>query len=232
MTPANPQLFIAEDDPNFGLVLKSYLEINDFQVTLCQDGAEAWETLQDRTFDLHILDVMMPKMDGFTLAGHMQKAGIKGPLVFLTAKALKADQIQGYKLGAIDYLIKPFDPEILLLKVQAILQQKPQQAQQERYILGNFHFEPERRALTLRNQVWQLSPKESDLLEMLAAREGQVVSREEALEKIWGEATYFTAQSMNVYITKLRKYLREDPTQPGQIVNLHGKGFILRMDAQ
>ncbi|MEO1448452.1 MAG: response regulator transcription factor [Bacteroidota bacterium] len=230
MTSANPHLFIAEDDPNFGLVLKSYLEINDFQVTLCQDGESAWTQLQQAAFDLHILDVMMPKMDGFTLAEHMQKAGIKGPLVFLTAKALKSDQIQGYKLGAIDYLIKPFDPEILLLKVRAILQQQPQQSSQQSYILGNFQFVPERRSLTLRNKVWQLSPKESDLLHMLAAREGQVVSREEALEHIWGEATYFTAQSMNVYITKLRKYLREDSTQPGQIINLHGKGFILRMD--
>lgn len=224
-----PRILIAEDDPNFGLVLKSYLSLNGYEINLCDDGNKALSAFQNQRFDLCILDVMMPYRDGFSVAESMQRSGSQVPLVFLTAKALKEDQIKGYQLGAIDYLVKPFDPDILLLKVRAILSQTTAGPKPDiRFQIGAFVFDARLRSLTSPVQQWKLSPKESELLLLLCQQAGQLLHREEALLKIWKEDNFFTAQSMNVYITKLRNYFRSEANTPVEMENLHGKGFLLR----
>lgn len=227
------RILVAEDDPNFGLVMKSYLSLQQYDVTLCEDGNKALSVLQHQDFDLCILDVMMPFCDGFTVAQRIQKSGRKMPVVFLTAKALKEDQIKGYRLGAIDYLIKPFDPDILLLKVQAILRLPSDEEDPTiQYRIGPFVFNPHLRQLRNDETQWKLSPKENSLLELLCQKKGTVLLREEALLKIWGEESFFTGQSMNVYITKLRNYFRTASEHPVSIENLHSKGFMLTPAAE
>lgn len=227
--PDKAHILIAEDDPNFGIVLRSYLALHAYRVTLCENGNEAWQAFQREAFDLCILDVMMPDRDGFSLAADIRDSGRRVPFVFLTAKSLKEDQVRGYRLGAIDYLVKPFDPDILLLKVEALLGRSRAGSDAPlRFELGHYVFDYETRELRLDDAVQRLSPKEADLLLLLCERKGEVLTREEALLKIWQEDSYFTAQSMNVFITKLRKYLGQDPRRPIEIVNLHGKGFILK----
>lgn len=222
------RILVAEDDPNFGLVMKSYLSLQKYDVTLCEDGNKALSALQYQDFDLCILDVMMPFCDGFSVAQRIQKSGRKMPVVFLTAKALKEDQIKGYRLGAIDYLIKPFDPDILLLKVQAILRlPNDQEDITIQYRIGTFVFNPYLRQLRNGENQWKLTPKENSLLELLCQKKGTVLLREEALLKIWEEENFFTGQSMNVYITKLRNYFRTAEEQHIRIENLHSKGFML-----
>lgn len=223
------QILIAEDDPNFGMVLKSYLEVNDFIVTLCPDGKDALSALQVRDFDLCIFDVMMPNLDGFSLATRLKKENRQIPFFFLTARGFKEDQVKGYQLGAMDYLVKPFDPEILLLKINAILQNhvRQEEAIPRMFEIGSFSFDSETRQLILDGNTQKLSPKESALLQMLCIRKDEVLPREDALVKIWKEDTYFTTKSMDVYITKLRKYLKVDMQNDIQINNLHSKGFML-----
>jgi len=227
-----PKILIAEDDSNFGMVLQSYLSLNDFEVVLMPTGHKAIEQFRKINFDLCILDVMMPDMDGFTLVTQLKLHNPAIPFVFLTARSLKEDQIRGYKLGAIDYLIKPFDPEILLLKIQAILGHTYDNTHKGMiYQVGDFIFNYDQRSLSLPDNNQKLSPKESDLLRLLCEKQESVLTREEALLKIWKEDNYFTGQSMNVYITKLRKYLKQDSNNLIEIVNLHGKGFILKVNA-
>ncbi len=226
-----PSILIAEDDSNFGMVLKSYLAINDFEVTLLPTGTEALSYFKKKKYDLCILDVMMPDMDGFTLAEQIKDIDESIPFMFLTARSLKQDQIKGYTLGAIDYLIKPFDPEILLLKIQAILGHTFENTSKEViHQLGNFSFDYELRKLTINDHHQKLSPKESELLQLLCEKKGGVLTREEALLKIWEEDNYFTGQSMNVHITRLRKYLKKDAENNIAINNLHGKGFLLKIN--
>jgi len=226
-----PSILIAEDDSNFGMVLKSYLAINDFEVTLLPTGTEALSYFKRKKYDLCILDVMMPDMDGFTLAEQIKEIDDTIPFMFLTAKSLKQDQIKGYTLGAIDYLIKPFDPEILLLKIQAILGHTFENTSKEViHQIGNFSFDYELRKLTINGHHQKLSPKESELLQLLCEKKGGVLTREEALLKIWEEDNYFTGQSMNVHITRLRKYLKKDIDNLIAINNLHGKGFLLKIN--
>ena len=221
-------ILIAEDDSNFGMVLQSYLSLNDFLVSLFSTGEEALRQFKSTNFDLCILDVMMPDMDGFTLAEQIKQVNPSIPFMFLTARSMKKDQLEGYRLGAIDYLIKPFDPEILLLKIQAILGYTLDATNKEPiYQVGNFVFDSDQRRLTLHGVSQKLSPKEAELLHLLCEKNGNVLTREEALLKIWKEDNYFTGQSMNVYITKLRKYLKQDKDHKIEIINLHGKGFIL-----
>lgn len=225
-----PCILIAEDDSSFGMVLQSYLSLNDFEVKLMPTGKEALGQFKKQNFDLCILDVMMPDMDGFTLAESIKRIDSAIPFMFLTARSLKEDQIKGYTLGAIDYLIKPFDPEILLLKIQAILGHTFENTHKDAiHEIGNFTFDYEHRRLTLHDKSQKLSPKESDLLQLLCEKKGNVLTREEALLKIWQEDNYFTGQSMNVHITRLRKYLKQDPNQLVEINNLHSKGFILKV---
>ncbi|HRN80140.1 MAG TPA: response regulator transcription factor [Ferruginibacter sp.] len=223
-----PKVLLCEDDPNLGMVLKNYLELNDYDVTLERDGRLGLAAFQREKFDICLLDVMMPNMDGFTVAEEIRDINPDVPLFFLSAKTMKEDIIQGYKLGADDYITKPFDSEVLLHKIKAILKRNEElhkeEANQE-FDLGSYHFNPRLRELSVNGKVQTLSPKENELLKMLAEYKNDLLPREAALKKIWGSDTYFNGRSMDVYIAKLRKYLKEDPKL--EIVNIHGNGFRL-----
>ncbi len=228
MEPIKPQILLCEDDTNLGMVLKNYLELNDYEVTLERDGKLGLAAFQREKFDICLLDVMMPNMDGFTLAEEIRDVNPDVPLFFLSAKTMKDDIIQGYKLGADDYITKPFDSEVLLHKIKAILKRNEELHREEvnaEYDLGRYHFNPRLRELSIDNKMQTLSPKENELLKMLSEYKNDLLSREIALKKIWGSDTYFNGRSMDVYIAKLRKYLREDPAI--EIVNIHGNGFRL-----
>ena len=224
------KILLVEDDPNFGAVLKDYLMLNDFDVILAKNGMEGFEKFKREEFDLCILDVMMPYKDGYTLAREIREKNQEVPIVFLTAKTLKEDVLKGYKVGADDYLNKPFDSEVLLMKIKAIMQRKASEVKPDNtkfeFIIGNFHLNSKLRFLTFGNtESVKLSPKECELLKMLALHENDLMPRELALTKIWRDDNYFTSRSMDVYIAKLRKYLDNDPSL--KIINVHGEGFRL-----
>jgi two-component system OmpR family response regulator len=220
------RIFLVEDDLSFGSVLKSYLELNDYMVEWIDDGKYAFEHFRRGVFDICILDVMLPHVDGFAIAGEIRKMNPSVPIVFLTAKKLKEDVLKGYGAGGDDYVTKPFDTDILLAKIKAIIQRRElQDGSKDIYEVGRFIFNSKLRTLNLDNREIKLSPKESQLLEMLANNPNSLISREMALRKIWGADDYFTARSMDVYVTKLRKYLSEDPNLV--IKNIHGAGFQL-----
>ena len=222
------KILLCEDDTNLGMVLKNYLELTDYDVTLERDGRLGLAAFQREKFDICLLDVMMPNMDGFTLAEAIRDVDPDMPLFFLSAKTMKEDIIQGYKLGADDYITKPFDSEVLLLKIKAILKRSEEENKINDNIefdLGSYHFNPRLRELKVGTTVHVLSPKENELLKMLAEHKNDLLQRDKALKKIWGSDTYFNGRSMDVYIAKLRKYLKED-TQI-EIVNVHGSGFRL-----
>ncbi len=221
-------ILLCEDDTNLGMVLKNYLELNDYEVILERDGRLGLAAFQREKFDICLLDVMMPNMDGFALAEEIRDINPDVPLFFLSAKTMKDDIIQGYKLGADDYITKPFDSEVLLLKIKAILKRNEEMHREEvnaEFDMGKYHFNPRLRELTIDGKVQVLSPKENELLKMLCEYKNDLLSREIALKKIWGSDTYFNGRSMDVYIAKLRKYLKEDSTI--EIVNIHGNGFRL-----
>lgn len=222
------KILLCEDDQNLGLVLKNYLELNDYDVTLERDGRLGLAAFQREKFELCLLDVMMPNMDGFKLAEEIRDINPDIPLFFLSAKTMKEDIIQGYKLGADDYITKPFDSEVLLLKIKAILKRNDdlsKDASNIEFDLGSYHFNPKLRELSINGKTQTLSPKENELLKMLAEYKNDLLPREIALKRIWGSDTYFNGRSMDVYIAKLRKYLKEDSTI--EIVNIHGNGFRL-----
>src|SRR6187399_299191 len=228
MEAKKPKILLCEDDQNLGSVLKNYLELSDFDVTLERDGRLGLAAFQREKFDLCLLDVMMPHMDGFTLAEEIRDINPDVPLFFLSAKTMKEDIIQGYKLGADDYITKPFDSEVLLLKIRAILKRNEEINREEvnaEFDLGKYHFNPRLRELIINGKVQTLSPKENELLKMLSEYKNDLLPRETALKKIWGSDTYFNGRSMDVYIAKLRKYLKGDPNI--EIVNIHGNGFRL-----
>ncbi|MCD4768614.1 MAG: response regulator transcription factor [Bacteroidales bacterium] len=218
------KIFLVEDDLSFGSVLKSYLEINEFEVTWINDGKYAVNAFKKDMFSLCILDVMLPNVDGFTIAHDIRELSKQVPIIFLTAKKLKEDVLKGYGLGADDYITKPFDTDILLAKIKAIMLRsdtiKPASDIME---IGIYKFNRKIRSLSDGVDERKLSPKEAQLLEMLADASNTLLSREVALKTIWGSDDYFTARSMDVYITKLRKYLSDDPCI--QIRNIHGAGF-------
>jgi len=223
------KVLLVEDDTNFGQVLKNYLELNDFVVELARDGILGLAAFRREKFDICLLDVMMPNMDGFTLAEEIRNVDPDIPLFFLSAKSMKEDILNGYKLGADDYITKPFDSEILLQKIKAVLkrnqeQQEKQHAQIEFHI-GSYHFNSKLRTLQHAGESHTLSPKENELLTMLAEYRNDLLPREAALKRIWGSDTYFNGRSMDVYIAKLRKYLKDDDKV--EIVNIHGNGFRL-----
>ncbi len=222
------RILLCEDDQNLGMVLKNYLELNDYDVVLERDGRLGLAAFQRESIDICLLDVMMPNMDGFTLAEEIRDIDPDVPLFFLSAKTMKEDIIQGYKLGADDYITKPFDSEVLLMKIKAILKRNEEVNKDNEYVefdLGSFHFNPRLRELTINGQTQTLSPKENELLKMLAEHKNDLLPRDKALKKIWGSDTYFNGRSMDVYIAKLRKYIKEDPAL--EIVNIHGNGFRL-----
>ncbi len=220
------KLLIVEDDPNFGSVLADYLALHHFEVELATDGKEGWEVFRKGHFDLALLDVMMPEIDGFGLARWIKEKEPDFPIVFLTAKGLKEDVLEGYRIGADDYLVKPFDSEVLLHKIKALLQrtQKTEEWPTE-FVFGRFRYNPKLRILNGPGGEHQLSPKEGELLALLSSNMGDLVRRSEALRRIWKEDNYFTGRSMDVYVAKLRKYLKEDPNI--EIANVHSEGFRL-----
>ncbi len=226
----NKNIFLVEDDENFGSVLKSYLEMNDFKVTWTKDGAKAVQNFGEHKFDICILDIMLPNVDGFSIAKKIKELNPDIPTIFLTAKTLKEDIVEGFKLGADDYITKPFDSEVLLYKIKAIIKRNQISGSDTKiFTIGNYEFDSDLRILSINDDQVKLSPKESELLKMLCLYENKVLDREKALTEIWGEDGYFTARSMDVYITKLRKYLKNDPSI--EIENIHGSGFILKVES-
>jgi len=226
MSKTPDKIFLVEDDLSFGSVLKSYLEINDYVVEWVDDGKYAMEHFRKGAFNICILDIMLPHVDGFTIANEIRQINSEVPIIFLTAKKLKDDVLKGYGVGGDDYITKPFDTDILLAKIRAIISRRDlQSGTKDVYEIGKFIFNSKLRTLTIGNDEKKLSPKEGQLLELLAINQNSLISRELALKKIWGIDDYFTARSMDVYITKLRKFLSEDPAL--NIKNIHGAGFQL-----
>jgi two-component system, OmpR family, response regulator len=223
------KILLVEDDPNFGSIMKSYLELNDFNVNLKADGKQGLDAFNSEPFELCILDVMMPEMDGFTLAKEIKKTNSNTPFIFLTAKSLKEDMLEGFKTGADDYITKPFDSEVLLFKLHAILKRNIQRAENDVVVnemqIGKLLFNYNLRTLSYDNITQQLSPKEAHLLKMLFTAKDGILLRKDALEKIWGNDNYFNGRSMDVFIARLRKCLKADPAI--EIVNIHGNGFRL-----
>ncbi|MFT4753865.1 MAG: two-component system OmpR family response regulator [Salibacteraceae bacterium] len=223
------KLLVVEDDPNLGTILAEYLRAKEYDVKLCVDGEEGFDAFTKKEFDLVISDVMMPKKDGFTMASEIRKISSKVPIIFLTAKSMKEDTIEGFKLGADDYITKPFSMEELLLRISAILRRTKSEILADENIkdvsVGMFTFNPNERTLINAGVSEKLTSKESQLLKLLAQNKNEVLEREFALKAIWGDDSYFNSRSMDVYITKLRKFLRPDPNL--EIINVHGKGFKL-----
>ena len=224
------QILLVEDDDNFGTVLRDYLQLNGYKVVLTRNGLEGFEKFKKYEFDICILDVMMPYKDGFTLAKEIRSKDKTTPIVFLTAKSMKEDVLKGYKIGADDYLTKPFDSELLLKKLEVLIQRTQKNIKKSkpksRILIGDFIFNPRLRTLIYKKDApTNLSPKENQLLLMLVENQNDLLSRNIALEEIWSDDNYFTSRSMDVYIAKLRKYLRQDATV--EIVNIHGEGFRL-----
>ena len=229
-TTENKKILLVEDDQNFGAILKDYLMLNDFEVTLAKNGMEGFEKFKRESYDLCILDVMMPYKDGYTLAKEIREKNKEIPIIFLTAKSMKEDVLKGYKVGADDYLNKPFDSEVLLMKIRAIILRKSTEVKNDtlkfEFEFGGFHLNSKLRYLTHKNdEPIKLSPKENELLKMLVLHENDLMPRELALTKIWRDDNYFTSRSMDVYIAKLRKYLKLDDEV--EILNIHGEGFRL-----
>ena len=222
-------IFLVEDDLSFGAVLKSYLEINEYKVTWVDDGKFAIDKFRNGSYHICILDVMLPNVDGFTIGTEIRKINKDIPMVFLTAKTLKEDILKGYNVGADDYITKPFDTEVLLCKIEAIIKRQSTQPVNDEVIftIGTYIFDSKLRHISREGVKQKLSPKESDLLKLLCQNKNELLPRETALRKIWGEDGYFTARSMDVFITKLRKYLAADSNI--EIKNIHGSGFLLEV---
>ncbi|MBK9212089.1 MAG: response regulator transcription factor [Saprospiraceae bacterium] len=232
MNGNNQKILLVEDDQNFGDVLRSYLEMHDYIVTLATDGSIGSDFLRKSKYDLCIFDVMMPKKDGFTLAKELREKDKDTPIIFLTAKTMKEDILEGFKLGADDYIAKPFNSEELLYRIQAILRRKFGKENEEdnfkEFTIGKYHFNFPLRILTFTpnpKEAHKLSPKEALLLKMFCQKLNEVLPRSEALTKIWNDDNYFTARSMDVFVTKLRKYFKSDENI--EINNIHGNGFQL-----
>lgn len=228
MDDKNVKILLAEDDENLGALLKEYLIAKGFETDLYINGELALEGFKKHGYNLCILDIMMPKMDGFTLAREIRKINSDIPFIFLTAKSLKEDVIEGFSLGADDYMTKPFSMEELLFRIKAILRRtKPNNVsgQNEKYSIGKYVFDSQKQILQYGEKTQKLTTKESELLKLLCNNMNNVLERNFALKTIWQEDSYFNARSMDVYITKLRKYLKDDPSV--QILNIHGKGYKL-----
>lgn len=222
------RILLVEDDQSFGAVLKDYLVINNFEVRLATDGELGLEAFKEGEYDLCILDVMMPKKDGFTLAEEIKEIDKNMPIIFLTAKNLREDILKGYQIGADDYITKPFDTELLLYKIKVILSRSSnvsEAEQQEKFSFSKIEFDSMLRQLNVAGNEYKLSPKENELLKLLCLHSTDFMPRELALKKIWKKENYFTARSMDVYIAKLRKLLKDD--EGLEIVNVHGEGFRL-----
>lgn len=217
---------LAEDDKNLGVILKKYLEAKDIPVTLCTNGEEALNTFKEGNFNFCILDVMMPLMDGFTLSKEIKRLDKSVPIIFLTAKTTQQDVLNGFKLGADDYITKPFSMDELLMRIHAVYNRTSAQASSPTsFKLGNYIFDAPRHTLKRNDETRKLTSKEADLLLLLCENMNETLERSLALRKVWYEDSYFNARSMDVYITKLRKYFKDEPKV--ELVNVHGVGFKL-----
>lgn len=219
------RILLAEDDENLGSLLREYLEIKGYKTVLYANGNKAYKGFIQEHFDLCLLDVMMPEKDGFTLAREIRQINSDIPIIFLTAKSLKQDVLEGFSIGADDYITKPFSMEELLFRIEAILRRTHSgtNTQQELFKLGKYDFDAQKQTLTIKEHTQKLTTKEAELLKLLCNNKNKVLERNYALRTIWFDDNYFNARSMDVYITKLRKYLKKDPSV--EIINVHGKGF-------
>ena len=221
------RILLCEDDENLGMLLREYLNAKGYDAELYPDGEEGYKAFLKSKYDLCVFDVMMPKKDGFTLAQEIRQTNTEIPIIFLTAKTLKEDVLEGFKIGADDYITKPFSMEELTFRIEAILRRVRGKKSKETntYQLGRFTFDARKQLLIIDDKQTKLTTKESELLALLCAHANEILQREFALKTIWVEDNYFNARSMDVYITKLRKHLRDDESV--EIINIHGKGYKL-----
>lgn len=226
-------ILLAEDDLNLGVLLVDYLEAEGFDVKLCKDGELALKAFQSHAFNLCLLDVMMPKMDGFSLAKEIKARDENMPIIFITAKTLKEDKLNGYGLGADDYVTKPFDEEELLWKIKAVIRRVPENKTESTtgiVAIGKYSFDFSNQSLIINGKSKRITEKESEILNYLSHHRNHVIKREEMLKAVWGENDYFLGRSLDVFITKIRKYLKEDPQL--SIENVFGVGFIFNVPEQ
>jgi DNA-binding response OmpR family regulator len=222
------RVLLLEDDANLGAVLQEHLQMQGCDVTLCTDGQQGLAAFESGTFDICLVDIMMPKKDGFSFAADVRRKDTEIPLIFLTAKAMKEDKIQGFKIGCDDYVTKPFSIEELMLRIQAVMRRSGGPSEEDtptQFQLGSFNFDYPRQLLTRKKKSRRLTTREADLLKLLCLNVNRTVRREVALRRIWNDDGYFAGRSMDVFISKLRKYLKDDPTV--EIVGVHGQGVRL-----
>ena len=221
------KILLCEDDENLGMLLREYLQAKVYMAELCPDGDAGYKAFMKTKFDICVLDVMMPKKDGFTLAQEIRQSNPDMPIIFLTAKTLKEDILEGFKLGADDYITKPFSMEELVLRIEAILRRVRGKKSKESsvYHIGRFVFDTQKQLLTIGDKQTKLTTKENELLALLCSHANEILQRDFALKTIWIDDNYFNARSMDVYITKLRKHLKDDDQI--EIINIHGKGYKL-----
>ncbi|MXV49557.1 response regulator [Pedobacter sp. HMF7647] len=225
------RILLVEDDPNLGMLLQDYLQLKGkFDVVLSKDGDEGLRAFTNGLFDLCIFDVMMPKKDGFTLAKDVRKINPQVPIIFATAKGMMEDKTEAFSLGGDDYITKPFRIEELLLRINALLkrvanQEKSVEETQSKFTIGDYQFDSTQQMITHNGQQQKVSTKEAELLRLLCLKKNEVLTREEALLSIWHDDNYFNGRSMDVFLSKLRKYLKDDPSV--EIVNVHGRGYKL-----
>ena len=221
------KILLCEDDENLGMLLREYLQAKGFTTELCADGELGYKAFLKTKFDICVLDVMMPKKDGFTLAKEVRNSNQDIPIIFLTAKTLKEDILEGFKIGADDYITKPFSMEELVFRIEAIIRRTKGKKNKEStvYRIGQFTFDTQKQLLCLGDEQRKLTTKENELLALLCSHANEILQRDFALKTIWIDDNYFNARSMDVYITKLRKHLKDDPQI--EIINIHGKGYKL-----
>ena len=221
------KILLCEDEENLGMLLREYLQAKGYTAELCLDGEAGYREFLKNKYDICVLDVMMPKKDGFTLASEIRQANADIPIIFLTAKQLKEDILEGFKIGADDYITKPFSMEELVLRIEAILRRVKGKKTKDStvYRIGRFIFDTQKQLLTIGEKQTKLTTKENELLALLCAHANEILQRDFALKTIWIDDNYFNARSMDVYITKLRKHLKDDPKI--EIINIHGKGYKL-----
>jgi DNA-binding response OmpR family regulator len=221
------KILLCEDDENLGMLLREYLQAKRYMTELCADGEAGFKAFMKSKFDICVLDVMMPKKDGFTLAQEIRQTNAEMPIIFLTAKTQKEDIVEGFKLGADDYITKPFSMEELVFRIEAILRRVRGKKSKEStlYYIGKFTFDTQKQLLSIGDEHRKLTTKENELLSLLCSHANEILQRDFALKTIWIDDNYFNARSMDVYITKLRKHLKDDPQI--EIINIHGKGYKL-----
>lgn len=229
MEEVQPKILLVEDEANLGIILKDYLIAKGYETTLATDGQQGFDAFTKQKFDICLIDIMLPVKDGYTLAKEIRQSDQYVPIIFLTAKSLPDDKIEGFKVGADDYLTKPFNMEELIMRIKAVLKRTSVVAgsvdPEGNFVIGKYQFDSVKQILKIESTEKKLTSKESDLLRLLALNLNKTLDRNFALKSIWHDDSYFNARSMDVYITKLRKYLAED--KDIEILNVHGKGFKL-----